>query len=66
MSFDEVLELASRDERFVATVYAMNTLLIHKGIYTREEFEALFSEWMRKHRSAKPETIRLQVDLRRA
>ncbi|MFZ0981557.1 MAG: hypothetical protein WAN23_19305 [Candidatus Acidiferrales bacterium] len=33
----------------MATVYAMNTLLIHKGIYTREEFESLFSEWMRKH-----------------
>ncbi len=49
MSFDEMLELASRDERFMATVYAMNTLLIHKGIYTREEFETLFSEWMRKH-----------------
>jgi hypothetical protein len=34
MSFDEIVELASRDERFMATVYAMNTLLIHKGIYT--------------------------------
>lgn len=49
MSFDDMVELASRDERFMATVYAMNTLLIHKGIYTREEFESLFSEWMRKH-----------------
>jgi hypothetical protein len=57
MSFDEIVELASRDERFMATVYAMNTLLIHKGIYTREEFEALFAEWMRKHsRSAKTDT----------
>ncbi|MGC2332594.1 MAG: hypothetical protein WA581_14160 [Candidatus Acidiferrales bacterium] len=50
MSFDEMLESASRDERFTATVYAMNTLPIRKGIYTREEFEALFSEWMRKHK----------------
>lgn len=49
MSFDELLQAASRDERFMATVYAMNTLLIHKGIYTRDEFEALFAEWMRKH-----------------
>jgi len=49
MSFDDMVELASRDERFMATVYAMNTVLIHKGIYTREEFEQLFSEWMRKH-----------------
>ena len=52
MSFDEMVELASRDERFMATVYAMNTLLIHKGIYTRDEFEALFAEWMRKHSSS--------------
>jgi len=49
MSFDELLQLASRDERFMATVYAMNTLLIHKGIYTKDEFESLFVEWMRKH-----------------
>jgi hypothetical protein len=57
MSFDEVVESASRDDRFMATVYAMNTLLIHKGIYTREEFEKLFLEWVRKHAStAKPET----------
>jgi len=48
MSFEEALNLASRDESFKATVYAMNTLLIGKGIYTREEFESLFVEWVRK------------------
>jgi hypothetical protein len=48
MSFDKAIEIASRDERFMATVYAMNTLLIHKGIYSQEEFEALFVEWMNK------------------
>jgi predicted transporter len=48
MSFEEALSLASRDESFKATVYAMNTLLIGKGIYTQEEFEALFVEWVRK------------------
>lgn len=46
MSFDEALDVASRDERFMATVYAMNTLLIDKGIYTRAEFEELFVEWV--------------------
>jgi len=57
MSFDELLQLASRDERFMATVYAMNTLLIHKGIYTKDEFETLFAEWMKKHSAhAKRET----------
>jgi hypothetical protein len=48
MSFEEALNLASRDESFKATVYTMNTLLISKGIYTREEFETLFVEWVRK------------------
>ncbi len=48
MSFEEALNLASRDESFKATVYAMNTLLIGKGIYTREEFEELFVEWVNK------------------
>lgn len=48
MSFEEALGLASRDESFKATVYAMNTLLIGKGIYTQEEFESLFVEWVRK------------------
>lgn len=53
MSFDEALEAASRDEQFMATVYAMNTLLIHKGIYTQKEFEVLFIEWMRKEHRKK-------------
>jgi len=48
MSFEEALAVASRDEGFKATVYAMNTLLIHKGIYTQEEFQALFVEWVEK------------------
>lgn len=48
MSFDEAISVASRDERFRATVYAMNTLLIDKGIYSRDEFEQLFVEWVSK------------------
>jgi hypothetical protein len=48
MSFEEALNLASRDEAFKATIYAMNTLLIDKGVYTREEFETLFVEWVHK------------------
>jgi hypothetical protein len=51
MSFDEVLKVASREERFMATVYAMNTLLIQKGIYATEEFELFFIEWMSKEKS---------------
>jgi hypothetical protein len=53
MSFEEALALASRDEGFKATVYAMNTLLIHKGVYTQEEFQTLFVEWMQKEQKRK-------------
>ena len=48
MSYEEALEIASRDESFKASVYAMNTLLIHKGVYTHEEFQRLFTEWVAK------------------
>ena len=53
MSFDKAMEIASRDERFMAAVYAMNSLLIHKNIYSQEEFEALFVEWMNKEERKK-------------
>ena len=53
MSFQEALNTLSRDERFKATVYAMNSLLIQKGVYSREEFEKLFSEWADKQREDK-------------
>jgi hypothetical protein len=48
MSYEKALEILSRDDRFKATIYAMNTLLIHKGIYTQEEFQRLFVEWAQK------------------
>jgi len=53
MSFEESLQMASRDERFMATVYAMNSLLIHKGIYTQQEFEQLFVEWVARENKKK-------------
>ena len=48
MSYEQALDHLSRDDRFKATVYAMNTLLIHKGIYTQKEFQQLFVEWASK------------------
>ncbi len=48
MSFEEALAVASRDEGFKATVYAINTLLIRKGVYTQEEFQSFFVEWVEK------------------
>ena len=53
VSYDEALEVLSRDDRFKATIYAMNTLLIHKGIYTQQEFQQLFVEWASKEESKK-------------
>jgi hypothetical protein len=53
MSLDEALKAASREERFMATVYAMNSLLIQKGIYTTEEFESIFVEWVKKEQRKK-------------
>ena len=58
MSFEEALNLASRDDGFKATVYAMNTLLIAKGLYTQEEFQALFVEWVEKEQRRKSSDTR--------
>jgi len=49
ISFDEAMEKLSRDERFRATVYSMNTLLVQKGIYSPEEFEFQFRLFAQKN-----------------
>jgi hypothetical protein len=48
IGFDEAMKVLSRDERFRATVYAMNTLLVQKGIYSPEEFEFQFRQFAQK------------------
>lgn len=48
ISFDEALEVLSSDEAFKATVYAMNTLLINKGVYSPEEFRFQFRQSAQK------------------
>jgi hypothetical protein len=48
ISFEETMEKLSRDDRFRATVYAMNTLLVQKGIYSPEEFEFHFRQFAQK------------------
>ncbi len=67
MSFEQALELLSRDESFRATVYAMNTLLIHKGIYTQQEFEQLVVEWAQKElrRKTRPERVSASIQASR-
>jgi hypothetical protein len=41
----QAAQLLSREERFMATVAAMNTLLIEKKIYSQQEFDAIFIGW---------------------
>lgn len=48
ISFDRAMEKLSREERFRSTVYAMNTLLVPKGIYSPEEFEFQFRQFAQK------------------
>jgi hypothetical protein len=50
ISFDEAMERLSKEERFRATVYAMNTLLVQKGIYSPEEFEFQFRQFAKNLR----------------
>ena len=48
ISFEEAMDKLSRDDRFRATVYAINTLLVQKGIYSPEEFEFQFRQFAQK------------------
>jgi 3-hydroxyacyl-CoA dehydrogenase len=47
LTIKDAVEALSREERFMGTVHAMNTLLIHKGLYTQKEFDAIFCRWAR-------------------
>ena len=48
MPYEKTLNFLSGEGRFKATIYAMNTLLIYKEIYTQEEFQELFVAWALK------------------
>lgn len=49
ISFEDAMERLSREERFRATVYAMNTMLVQKGIYSPGEFEFQFRQFAQKN-----------------
>jgi len=57
LSFEDAIEALSREERFMGTVSAMNSLLVKKGIYSTAEFQEIFVEWataqMKKPSSAR-------------
>jgi hypothetical protein len=49
VSFEDAMKRLSRDDRFRATLYAINTLLVQKGIYSPEEFELQFRQFAQKN-----------------
>jgi len=53
INYEQAVEALARDERFHATIYAMNTLLIEKGVYTAEEFRLHFRQWAQKELAKK-------------
>lgn len=53
MTFDEAIRSLTRVKRFMATVYAMNSLLLQKKVYGRLDFERLFIEWSQKEQRRK-------------
>jgi hypothetical protein len=48
LGYEESLISLTDDEVLKATIYAMNTLLIQKGIYTAEEFRFQFRQSAQK------------------
>lgn len=44
ISYDDAMKILSGDESFRATVSAMNTRLMAKGVYQPEEFEFQFRQ----------------------
>jgi hypothetical protein len=53
INFKQAVAILSREEAFMATVAAMNSLLIQKGVYTSEEFDTLFCSWAQAQREKK-------------
>ena len=48
ISLEDAKQRLSRDERFMATVYALRTLLVEKGIVRPEELDYHFRQWAQK------------------
>jgi hypothetical protein len=48
LSYQDAVSIMPPEDKFKATVYAMNALLQEKGIYTQNEFGGHFMEWTKK------------------
>ena len=53
ISMEEAMQALSRDERFMATVYALRTLLVEKGILSPEELDYHFRQWAQKRKQSR-------------
>ena len=53
ISLEGAMQVLSREERFMATVYALRTLLVEKGILAPEELDYHFRQWAQKHKRNK-------------
>ena len=53
ISMEEAMQVLSRDERFMATVYALRTLLVEKGILSPEELDYHFRQWAQKRKQSR-------------
>ena len=51
MSYEQAMDLLSRDDRFKATVYAMNILLMSNGFCIQCEFQEFFVDWAKKEQT---------------
>ena len=49
IDYDDAVAQLTEEERMRATIYAMNTLLIAKGVYSAEEFRFQFRQSAQKH-----------------
>ncbi len=58
IGYEHALDALSEDQRFRATVYAMNTLLIEKGVYSAEEFRFHFRQSAQKQLRKKDQPLR--------
>ena len=48
IGYEEAIDQLSADQAFRATVYAINTLMIQKGLYSEEEFRFQFRQSAQK------------------
>lgn len=48
MNLEEKIQSIPEDDRLAAAVYALNTVLISRGIVTREELEDAFDSWLQR------------------